>query len=145
MSYIYVPLTQEYWRQMPDEARPRHCEDTRGIVALRDDGEIQAICVMDTWSHNACQIHMWIENPFVLKHGFPEEIANFVYSSGRDLMIGVTPADNEKALKFNKHMGMVEHSRIPDGYAKGIDYVVTIMKKSECRWLKQPKEAANGQ
>jgi len=83
---------------------------------------------------------MYIKNPFVLKHGFPEEIANFVFgeASGRELLIGVTPADNAQALKFNRHMGMVEISRIPNGYAKGIDYVITTMTKDECRWFKQP-------
>jgi len=83
---------------------------------------------------------MYVKNPFVLKHGFQEEIANFVFgeASGRELLIGVTPADNTRALKFNKNMGMVEIARIPDGYDKGIDYVITTMKRDECRWCKEP-------
>lgn len=145
MNYVFVSMQDDMYREIPDEARPRLCEDTQGIVALNERGEMQAVCVMDTWSHNAVQIHMWIKNAFVLRHGFAEEIANFIYGSGRDLILGVTPADNKMALKFNKHMGMVEQFRIPDGYDKGIDYVVTVMRKEDCRWLEQaPKQAIGG-
>ena len=138
--FIFVPLTRDYWLEMPDEARPRHCQDTKGVVALSLDGVMQAACVMDTWSHNACQIHMYIKNPMVIRHGFFEEVCNFVFGddSGRELLIGVTPADNAKALKFNRHVGMVENHRIKDGYAKGIDYVITTMRKEHCRWIEQP-------
>jgi hypothetical protein len=137
---IFVPLDKTYWLEMPDEARPRYCQDTKGIVALSTEGEVQGICIMDTWSHNACQVHMYIKNPMVLKHGFLEEIGNFVFGekSGRELIIGVTPADNKKALRFNRHIGLVENHRIKDGYAKGIDYVITTMRKEHCRWIEQP-------
>jgi hypothetical protein len=146
VSFHFVPLNEFYWSQIPDEARPRSCSDTKGIVALNELDQMEAACVLDTWSHNACQLHMFIKNPFVLKHGFQQEIANFVFgeTSGRELMIGVTPADNATALKFNKHMGMDEQFRIPNGYAKGIDYVVTTMTKEDCRWFTHRKEAMNG-
>jgi RimJ/RimL family protein N-acetyltransferase len=108
---------------MPAGARPNRCEDTRGIVA--EDGEIQAICVLDNWSANSCMIHIWINNPFVLKYGFAETIFEYVFGGGRNKIIGLTPSDNPKALKFIKHIGFVEKYRIRDGYAVGVDFVLT--------------------
>ena len=118
------------------KARPNVCEDTRGITAKDEAGEVQAVCVLDSWSYNSCNIHIWINNPFVLKHGFAEEVFNFVFSeqSGRTKIIGVTPADNLKAVKFIKNIGFKEIYRISDGYKVGVDYVVTEMNKDNCRY-----------
>ena len=121
---------------MPPDARPNICSDTKGIIALDDDGMPQAICVLDSWSFNSCQIHIWIENAFVLKHGFAEAVFNYVFNDcGRNIIIGVTPSDNEKALRFIKHIGFEEVSRIKDGYMVGVDYVVTEIRKENCRYI----------
>lgn len=118
------------------EARPNICEDTRGITAIID-GKPVAVCVFDNWSHNSCMIHIWIENPFVLRHGFAEEVFNFVFNSGRTKIIGITPSENLKALKFIKNIGFVEIGRIKDGSKVGVDYVLTEMTKDKCRYLQE--------
>ena len=119
---------------MPEEARPIMMADTKGITAFDEKGLPVAVCVFDSWSYNSCQIHIWIENAFVLRSGFAEEVFNFVFNSGRTMIIGVTPADNDKALKFIKHMGFEEIFRIKDGYKIGVDYVVTEIRKENCRY-----------
>ena len=118
------------------ESRPNICEDTKGITALDGDNVPQAVCVFDGWSPNSCIIHIWINNPFVLKHGFAEEVFNFVFSeeSGRTKIIGITPSDNLKALRFIKHIGFKEIFRISDGCEVGVDFVVTEMNKDKCRY-----------
>lgn len=121
---------------MPQDARPILMQDTKGIIAVDDEGIPQAICVLDSWSFNSCQIHIWIENAFVLKHGFAEEVFRYVFlECGRNLIIGVTPADNDKALKFIKHIGFEEIHRIQDGYKEGVDYVITQIRRENCRYL----------
>ena len=121
---------------MPQNARPIIMADTKGIIAWGDDGIPQAICVLDSWSFTSCQIHIWIENAFVLKHGFAEEVFKYVFDTcSRSLIIGVTPADNPKALKFIKHIGFEEIFRIRDGHAEGVDYVVTEIRKENCRYI----------
>jgi hypothetical protein len=32
---------------------------------------------MDSWTDNSVQIHIWIANPLILKHGFAEEVFGF--------------------------------------------------------------------
>ena len=139
--FRFVASTIEHINLM-GKARPNVCEDTRGITALDDSDKVQAVCILDSWSYNSCNIHIWINSPFVLKHGFAEEIFNFVFSeeSGRTKIIGVTPADNLKAVKFIKHIGFNEVYRVLDGYKVGVDYVVTEMNKDKCRYYQNGKE-----
>ena len=119
------------------EARPNICEDTKGITALDGDNVPQAVCVFDSWSHNSCIIHIWINNPFVLKHGFAEEVFNFVFSeeSGRTKIIGGIPSDNLRAIKFTNHVGLKETYRIVDGYKIGVDFILFEINKEDCRYI----------
>ena len=130
----FVATTAEHIDAMPVDAVPRYCEDTKGITAL--DPEPVGVCLLDSWTKNSVQIHIWIDNPFVLKHGFAEEVFGFVFGSGRKMVIGSTPSDNKKALKFIKHIGLKEVYRIPDAFNDGVDAVITMMKKDDCRWIK---------
>lgn len=136
MDVRFEATTHPHLRYIPPDALPRMCEDTKGITAITKDGPI-ATCLFDTWSPNSCHIHIWIGNPMAIRHGFLQEIFGFVFGeeSGRELVIGVTPSDNPKALKFNKHVGMKEVSRIPDAFSVGGDAIVTTMTKNECRWI----------
>lgn len=109
-------------------SRPLVVEDTTGITAF-DRKEVQAVCVLDTWSPTCCQIHIWIKNPFVLKHGYAEEVFGFVFGSGRIKIIGQTPSDNAKALKFIKHIGFEEIFRVKDAADVGVDLVITELTR----------------
>ena len=132
----FVPL-QPFHLEYMGEARPNLCEDTRGITALNDEGIPEAVCVFDSWSYNSCIIHIWIGNPFVLRHGFAEEVFKFAFSeeSGRTKIIGITPSDNQKALKFIKNIGFYEIGKIQDGFKVGVDYVLTEMTKDKCKYF----------
>ena len=138
MNLTFKPLTEQLYSHIPEDYRPRLCVDSRGVMAVdQDSGKLEAAMIADSWSLNSCQTHIYIANPFVLKHGFAEEVFGFVFGeeSGRELIIGVTPADNAKALKFIKSVGFVEHSRIKDGYKKGVDYIMTLCHKEDCKYI----------
>ena len=132
----FTAITPRDLGYMPQNARPIMCADTKGIMAVDEEGIPQAICVLDSWSFNSCQIHIWIENAFVLKHGFAEEVFNYIFNTcGRNVVIGVTPDNNVKALKFIKHIGLEEVCRIKDGYAEGVDYIITEIRRENCRYI----------
>lgn len=120
---------------MPPEYRPALMENTRGITAVDDRNQIAAVCVMDSWSPNSCQMHIWIKNPMVLRRGFREEVFGFVFGNGRNKIICVMPSNNEKVVKFNKKLGFTEVARIEDGFEVGVDYIVTELKKEDCRYI----------
>tara|TARA_R110000787_G_scaffold151480_4_gene265308 strand:- start:1584 stop:2027 length:444 start_codon:yes stop_codon:yes gene_type:complete len=138
--FTFVGLQEQHWSLIPDEGRPTLGTDTKGIVALDDGGELVAACVFDTWAFNSCQIHIYIANPFVLKHGFAEEVFDYAFNTcGKGMVIGVTAADNAKALKFIKNIGLQEIFRISDGYKVGVDFVITQLRREDCKWVEQPE------
>ena len=126
------------WQWLRSRAHCIQCEDTVGFYAEDAAGRIHAAVALDSWAPNSCQVHWAIENPMVLRRGFLEEVSQFAYvTRGVDLIIGLVPENNEKALALNKHLGLQEECRIKNGYKAGIDYVVLSLHRDNCRWLEQ--------
>lgn len=129
------PLHPDAWEWIKLRANPVLCEDTDGVLAYRK-GELVAAAVFDTFSENSCQGHVVIEDPFVIRHDFLHWAFRFAFvHKQKDLIVGLTPADNAAALRLNQHLGFRQVYRVPEGYRKGIDYVLQEMRRDECRWL----------
>lgn len=138
----FRPLDAYYWPWVHAMTGAVASQQLRGIVAVRGEEPIAA-AVFDGWSFNACQAHIVVDDPMVLRHGFLEEIFHYVFNTcDKGVLIGVTPGDNDKALKFNKHVGLRELYRVEDGYKVGIDYVVQELRKENCKWLRKPQSQA---
>ena len=139
----FKPLaTEEEWAWVRERAHPIACEDSGGVVAYDDRG-IQAICVWDSFTVDACSVHFAIDNPFVIRAGFFDEVARHLFvTCGRNRIFGLVPADNERAIKLDLHMGFEEVARVPDGYAKDIDYIVMRMDRETSRWLTELQRVA---
>jgi hypothetical protein len=133
--------TQEEWLWFKEKTHVIRCEDTQGIVAYSETGKILAVCVADSFSPDSCNVHMAIDNPIVIKHGFLHAIGHHMFNvCGRSHIFGLVPANNTRALKFDKHIGFSEVARIPDGVGTGTDYVVLRMDKADCPWIKHDKQ-----
>lgn len=137
MNLQFYPLKiSEDWALAKQRIDLLLVEDSKGIVAKNENMEIQAMAIFDTWTHNSVQVHMIIENPMVLRHGFLTEIADYVfYTCERGILYGLVPSNNEKALKLDKHIGFSEICRLKDAVMKGIDMVILELRKEDCRWL----------
>ena len=144
MMYFVDLDVRKHWAFVKATAAPLLCEDTCGIVVLDDTGNIQAAAVFDSFTNTTCVVHLAILNPMVIRHGLLTKSAEYLFNTRCRLKIfGMTPSNNAKALKFNKHMGWREVYRIPDAYDVGVDYVLQEMTREECPWLlDQPKEVA---
>lgn len=134
----FHPLrTYEEWDWLQKRANPALSDDMKGIVAYRDNDLIAAV-VMDDWSYNSVTAHIAIGDPLVLRHGFLEEVFNYMFiTAGKGIVLGVCPADREDVLKFTKHVGFNEIYRVRDGYMVGIDYVIQELRKEDCRYLRK--------
>ena len=118
------------------------CEDMCGIVAVRD-GDILAVCVADSFTLVACNVHLAIDNPIVLRHGFLESICAWLYvDNNRKTLVGLVPDLNSKALKLNDHIGFREVARIPNVISDEVGYVVMQMDKEDCRWIPEADRRA---
>lgn len=136
-------------------ARLIYCEDNRclpwaaekiGIakfrsdaktIGLERDGELVAVSIYDTFSTTECNVHLasdgsklWLNKEFL--------IAGFAYpfrQCGFESITGIVPADNEDALRFNRHIGWndvgVRHRAAPGGK----DIIIMEMLRSDCRFL----------
>lgn len=134
---------QTDWPLVAKFVSPILCADTCGIMAHNERGEFKACAVFDSFTVSACNVHMGISSPVVLRHGFLPLVADFVFNyRSRARIFGLTPEDNSKALKFNEHIGMQYVTTIPDAYADGVGYVITRMDKATSPWLAQQREAA---
>lgn len=131
----FKPMEGTYeWEWFKRRTSVLLCEDTVGITAYSDKG-VEAICVFDSFSATACNVHFAIENPLVIRAGFFREIADFAYTArGRTRMFGLVPDNNERALRLDKKIGFTEIARIPHAISEDVGYVVMELHRDDCRW-----------
>ena len=117
-------------------------EDTKGISALSDSGELYGVCAMESWTEGSVHIHVVINNPICLKkYTFVKEVCNYIFNiGGRSTIVGIVGADNKKILSFGKRLGSKEIARIKDGFKFGTDTVILELRREDCKWI--DKEAA---
>jgi len=138
----YVPFSfEKHGRWAKELIHPLFCEDTKGVVAEKDGKPVGAI-ILDSWTKTSVQCHVGVENVMCLRK-LQYEVADYVFNvCGRKLLIGLTPANNEKAIRINKTFGVKEHTRIPNAFEEGVDYIVYLMTKEDCRFLKRATHAS---
>jgi hypothetical protein len=145
MRIVYTPFNfRRDWKWVNKQVPVLHSEDTIGIMAV-DTFKRSPVgaCIMDNWTNNSVQCHFMLTTPLVLKHGFLEECFGFIFKNQNvNFVYGLVPSDNEKALKFNKHMGFTEKTRLEGAYDVGVDYVLMQLKRADCRFIPQLAEAA---
>ncbi len=141
---FFLPMTRDdEWDWIKTRASLIRCDDSQGIVAYDEQGFIAAACVADSFTPDSCNVHFAIDRPLVIKYGFLHEIARHLFiTCGRKRIFGLVPANNQKALKLDVHIGFREVCRVPDGFAEGVDYVVLRMDRDTSPWLAQLRRAA---
>jgi len=115
-------------------------EDTTGIMAIDEDTNTTVgAAIMDTWTPNSVQMHLIAIDPLVFRHGFMEEVFDFIFNvKNLGYIYGMVRETNTKALKIDAHMGFREILRLPDAWAVGEDIIVVELKKEDCIYLPKP-------
>jgi len=111
-------------------------ETTRGIVAYDiDTAETLAIFLMDGWTQTAAQVHQVILKTMVIRHGWFEEVARFMYSTaGRKKVYATVPDNHSRALSLNEKIGFEQVARLNDAWDEGVDYLVLEMTRENCKY-----------
>ncbi len=130
-------MDQQYeWEWLRSRAWCIQCADSQGMVCYDKDGNIMAAAAFDSFTAVSCSVHIAIDNPMALRHGFLEAISGHLFGTlRRNRIFGLVPSNNEKAIAFDTKIGFTEVSRIPNACAEGVDYIVMGMEKADCRWL----------
>lgn len=136
MKATYRPLLLDDWPWVRTHLSLSYTDDTKGFVVEDENGERVAAAIFRDWSITSVAVHQYIGNPLVLRHGYYEEIANYVYvTADRATIYGPTPSDNLKAIKLNKHIGFTEEARLKDSVMFGVDLILFRLDKNDCRFL----------
>jgi RimJ/RimL family protein N-acetyltransferase len=107
----------------------------RAIKAVRD-GKIIGIVGYDNWTPASVQMHVWAEKGAWAGGKLLKEAFTYPFvQCKRIVAYGVIPSDNERALKFIRHVGFQEITRLRDGWSSGVDLVVNEIRPGTCRWL----------
>ncbi len=130
--------SEDDWNWISKRADPTLTENTKGIVAVDTKVDrIVAMAVFDNWTDNSVNVHLAIDKPLVLRHGFLEECFNYIFNTcNKGIIMATIPANNIKSLKINSHIGFNMIHIIEDGFSKGVDCVLTEIRKENCKWLK---------
>jgi hypothetical protein len=111
-------------------------ESTRGIVAYdHDTAETLAIFLMDGWTRTSAQVHQVILKTMVIRHGWFEEIARYIYgAAGRKKVYATVPDTHARALSLNEKIGFEQVARLSDAWDEGVDYLVLEMTRENCKY-----------
>lgn len=136
MISFHAMETKAEWDWIAARAECVYCADSKGMVAYKD-GKLVGAVAFDHWSHNSCHIHIAVEDMLIFKHGWPEAVFGYIFNQcDKGIIMGITPACNERALKFILHIGFVEVYRLKDGFEVGIDFVCTEYRKENCKYIR---------
>lgn len=131
------------WQYIDDKCALTYTSDTKGMTAQDSDtGDILAVTVFQNWTANAVTHHGCINNQIVLKHGWIEEVAHYVFETcEKNVLFTQVASDNNTALLFDKSAGFIEVARLKDYCKAGVDLVLFEMRKENCKWLAQEAAA----
>ena len=78
--------------------------NSTGIVAYDAlTAETLALLVAQDWTETCCNVHQVILKTMVLRHGWLEEIAKWLFTDAHRLKVfALVPSNNKQALKLNK-------------------------------------------
>lgn len=121
----------------------RATQDLRAMFWVNDASVIEWVVGYDGFVGHCCQMH--VVN--LTGKSVPRKLvwAAFDYpfnQGGLKCLLGVVNSNNTKAMRFDKHLGFKEMSRLPGMHDDGGDLVFFAMQKSECKWIKEKKHEA---
>lgn len=121
----YRPLTHDDVRWFQERLNVALASDVIGTVA-EVDGNRGAMVTLERWSDNAVWIHLVIDDPKVCQgRALFRRVCDFVFKEqGRRYLLSTTSSVNERSLKLQKALGLVEIGRVPDGFGEGDDIVI---------------------
>lgn len=123
------------------EAGVKLSPDFQAIIwANKDTHMLEWVVGYDSFLGKTCQMHM--VNFFTRRA--PREMlrVSFDYPFNQlNLMavLGVVNSTNEKAMRFDLHLGFKEEARLVGMHDDGGDIVLLRMNREDCRWIKERK------
>lgn len=119
------------WQWMNSRTHLPWSSDLRMLGLVRDDGTIAAAVGYNSWTENACWMHVAFDSAHSMTRNLLRAAWEYPFiKCGRSAVYGLTPKNNDEALAFNKRMGWRQ-------IAETVDCLMFEMLHDECRWIKE--------
>jgi hypothetical protein len=111
-------------------------------IGIERNCDLIAGCMVDWFNGASCYMHIAADGGHWCSRDFLFHCFHYVFKQlGAKVAIGLVPSHNAAALRFDKHLGFVEKTRIEGGHPEGDLVVLTITADQARQWL-ELKEAA---
>lgn len=108
----------------------------RCIANVTKNGKILGVVGFDSWNGASCQMHIAGEGNWLTRDLIHAAFDYAFNVADLNVVLGFVPSTNTKALRFDKHVGFVEVSRIKDGTPEG-DLIILELRRENCRYLRE--------
>jgi len=112
----------------------------RCIGNVTPAGKILGVVGFDAWNGASCEMHVAGEGNWVTRDLLYATFDYVFNAANLNVVIGMVPSSNKKAIRFDKHVGFTEVGRIKNGASDG-DLIIMQLRRENCRYL----ERAHGQ
>lgn len=108
----------------------------RCIANVTREGKILGVVGFDGWNGASCQMHVAGEGNWVSRE-LIRAVFDYVFNTSRlNVVLGLVPSGNERALRFDLHVGFKEVARIAGAHPDGA-LIVLELRKENCRYLRK--------
>lgn len=107
----------------------------RCIGNVTKEGKILGVVGFDSWNGASCQMHVAGEGNWVTRELIRATFDYVFNVAGLNVVLGLVPSTNAKALRFDRHVGFAEVARIKGGVPDG-DLVILELRRENCRYLR---------
>jgi hypothetical protein len=105
------------------------------LISIRD-GAIGAAVGYEWVTATTVECHIWIGDRKCVTPRFMREIFGDPFSqAGYRYILTHTAGTNTASLDLQARMGFRTLARIPGGWESGVDTVINIMARGDCRWI----------
>ena len=105
-------------------------------IGLESNGKLIAGVVFDNYRHRSIAMHVASEGANWLSRDFLKAVFGYCFFQMKvNKVVGLVDSGNEKARKFDEHLGFILEGVIKDA-AKDGDILIYTMTLPQCRFLK---------
>ncbi len=109
-------------------------EDFRAIGRVVD-GVLVGVVGFNGFNDRSVQLHMAGEGKRWISRKFISEVFNFAFvTCGCNVVFGIVPSGNVKALEIDLRLGFTEFARIDGAHSDGALHFL-MMRRENCRWI----------
>lgn len=111
-------------------------------IGLERDGEIIAGVLYDFANGASIYMHVAALGGNWLDREFLRVCFDYPFNQlGAKVVIGLVGSKNERARRFDEHLGFKLQAEIPDGHPDG-SLLIYVLRREDCRWLRREHEQA---